>query len=312
MDMTLVEYAKNMGDNPKRPFIEMFAASTDIFSMMPFSGMTGPIWEGHRTASLPSPVFRGINESASRGAGTVDPFQEASFIMDHDIDIDSAIVRRQGEQRRDQNRKMLLSAAGRKWADVFVAGDNPTNPREFNGLQARSALFSRSAHNSTASGGAALSLLKLDQALNQVNKQDGNCAIIVPYDSIPLWTQAARNSTLTGFVVQTWDGVGMPKMTYRGFPFLIGYEKDDHTPVLQFNEVASGGGAAVTASLYIVNFGEMRLHGIQHKPLDIVDVGLLQDQITLRDHLSWDVGMVDEHKYCFVRLDSWTNATIVA
>lgn len=309
---TLVEYAKGMGADQRRPFIEMFAQSSDIFGMLGFSGMTGPVYEGTRTASLPSPAFRGINESSSTGSGIVTPYQEASYIMDHDIDIDAAIVRRQGDERRAQNRKMLLAAAGRKWVDVFIAGDNTTNPREFNGLQARSATFSRTQANSSSSGGAALSLAKLDTAINAVNKQDGKCAIIVPYDSIPLWIAAARTTSLTGFVIQTWDEVGMPKMSYRGMPFLIGYEKDDHTPVLQFNEVGSGGGSAVTASLYVVNFGENRLHGIQHKSLDIVDVGLLQDQITLRDHLSWDVGLVDDHKYCFVRLSSWTNAAIVA
>jgi len=309
---TLPEYARGMGASSERPLIEMFAGSTDIFGMLPIAGMTGPIWEGTRQASLPSPVFRGINEGSSTGAGHVDPFQEASFIMDHDIDIDSAIVRRQGETRRAQQRQMLLAAAGRKWADVFVVGDNTSNAREFNGLQARCTLFSRNTHNSASSGGAALSLGKLDVALNAVNKQNGNCAILVPYDSIPLWIAAARTSTLTGFVIQTWDQLGMPKMTYRGFPFLIGYEKDDHTPVLQFNEVASGGGSAVTASLYIIKFGEAGVHGIQHSSLSIKDCGLLEDQITLRDHLSWDIGLVDEGKYCLHRLDSWTNAAIVA
>jgi hypothetical protein len=310
--MTIVEYAKGMGSNPQRPFIEMFAKSSDIFEFIGFSGMSGPVYEGTRTASLPSPAFRGINEGASSGAGRVTTYQEASYIIDHHIDIDAAIVRRQGEQRRNQQRQMLIASAGRKWVDTFIAGDNSSEPREFNGIKTRSALLSRATANSAASGGAALSLLKLDQVLNAVNKQDGRCAIIVPYDSIPLWIGAARNTSISGFVIQTWDQVGMPKMTYRGIPFLIGYEKDDHTPVLQFNEVAEGGGSAVTASLYVVNFGESRFHGVQHKDLTCEDKGLLEDGITLRDHLSWDVGQVDDHKYCLHRLHSWTNAAIVA
>lgn len=308
--LTLVEYAKGLEPNDKaRPFIEMFAQSTDIYQALPFEGLAGAVFEGYRTAALPSPTFRAINEASSSGGGKITPFQESSFVMDHDIDIDRAIVDRHGMDRRFQEEKMLVAAAGRKWVDTFLQGDNTTQPREFNGLSKRSALFSRKVANSASSGGAALSLLKLDTAINAVNKPTH---IIAPFDSKPLWIQAARTSTLTGFVIQTWDQVGGPKLTYAGLPILFGYEKDDNTPVLQFNEVASGGGSAVTASLYVCSFGEGKLRGIQLKPMSWQDKGLLENGITYRTHLSWDVGLVDEHKYCFSRLTSWTNAAFVA
>lgn len=308
--LTLVEYAKGLDVGDKaRPIIEMFAQSTDIYSALPFEGLTGPVFEGYRTAAIPAPTFRAINEASSNGGGKITPFQESSFVMDHDIDIDRAIVDRHGMNRRYQEEKMGVAGAGRKWVDTFLKGDNTTQPREFNGLAKRSAFFSRTQTNSAASGGAALSLLKLDQAINAVNKPTH---IIVPFDSKPLWIQAARNTTLSGFVIQTWDQVGGPKLTYAGLPLLFGYEKDDNTPVLQFNEVGSGGGAAQTASLYVCSFGEGKLRGIQLKPMQVQDKGLLENGITYRTHLSWDVGLVDEHKYCFSRLTSWTNAAIVA
>jgi hypothetical protein len=276
---------------------------------LPFVGLTGPVYEGYRTAQLPSPTFRAINEASSNGGGKITPFQEASYVMDHDIDIDRAIVDRSGMERRSQEEQMGVAAAGRKWVDTFLKGDNTTQPREFNGLAKRSALFSRTISNNAASGGGALSLLKLDTAINAVNKPTH---IIAPFDSRPLWIQAARNTTLTGFVIQTWDQVGGAKLTYAGLPILFGYEKDDNVPVLQFNEVATGGGGAVTASLYVVSFGPGKLQGIQLKPLEPRDIGLLENGITYRTHLSWDVGLVDEHKYCFARLRDWTNAAIVA
>lgn len=307
--LTLVEYAKGLDvKDPQRPFIEMFAQSSDIYDALPFEGMSGPVFEGHRTAQLASPTFRAVNEASSNGGGKVSPFSEPSFIMDHDIDVDLAVVRRQGEARRSAEERMLTAAAGRKWVDTFLKGDNTTQPREFSGLAKRSAFFNRTISNSGASGGAALSLLNLDKAINAVN---GPTHIIVPFDSKPLWIQAARNSVLSGFVIQTWNEIGMPKMSYGGLPFLFGYQKDDNVPVLQFNEVGSGGGGAVTASLYVVSFGEGKLRGLQLDPLNFKDVGLLENQITYRTHLHWDVGLVDEHKYCFSRLTSWTNAKIV-
>lgn len=311
--MTLVEYAKGIDKaDIKRPFIEMFAASSDVYGALPFEGMSGPIYEGTRTAVLPTTGFRGINEGSTSGTGKVSPFQEASYIMDHDIDIDAAIVRRQGANRRSHEEQMATASLGRTWVDTFVGGDNTTDPREFNGLAKRSEYFSRKIANSASSGGAALSLAKLDTAINAVNKNGGKTYILAPFNSIPLWIAAARNTSLTGFVMQTWSEIGQPKMSYGGIQFLWGYEKDDHTPVLDFNEVASGGGSAVTASLYVVNFGEGKLRGLQMAPLDVQDKGLLENGITWRTHLSWDVGLVDEHKYCFSRLTSWTNAAIVA
>ena len=152
---------------------------------------------------------------------------------------------------------------------------------------------------------------------NVINNVKEPTHILAPYLSRPLWIAAARNTSLTGFVMQTFEegdakGVGGLKMEYAGLKFLWGYPKDLHPPVLQFNEVASGGGAAVTASLYVLAIGEGNLRGIQIKPLEPRDIGLLQDGKTYRTHIAWDMGIVDEHIYCMARLDSWTNAAIVA
>jgi hypothetical protein len=310
-DLTLNEYAKSLPtSDAQRPVIEMFAASADYYGAIKFRGLDGrPVYEGWRQSSHPTLAFRGANETSSSGAGKLTPFQEASFRMDHDIDIDMMITDRMGDENWARHEQLGIAGAGRLWADTFIGGDNADDPREFNGLQARSALYSRTTANSAASGGAALSLLKLDQAINAVSRPSH---IIVPFDSKPLWIGAARNTSLSGFVIQSWDQVGTPKMSYGGLPLLFGYPKDDHTPVLRFNETGSGGGDAVTASLYVCSFTEEGLFGIQIKALSAVGPNVLENQITKRTHISWDVGLVDAHKYCFHRLTSWTNAAIVA
>ncbi len=313
--LTIAEYAKSFAtEDIRRPPIEMFAKSTDLFDAMPFEGLKGSVFQYYRQAVLPTPQFRAINESSSAGHGVLTPLQESTAIIDHDIDVDRAIVDRHGTERRNFEEMMGLTGFGQLFATSVIKGDQSTNPRVFNGMQARSAKYSRTTHNSASSGGAALSLLKLDQAIQQVNRPTH---IIAPYLSKALWTQAARTSTLTGFVMKTMEsgeagGVGAGVKSYAGLDFLWGYPKDDHPYMLDFNEVASGGGSAVTASLYVVSLGEYRLRGLQLRPMEVRDIGLLQDGKTYRTHLSWDVGMVDEHKYCMARLDSWTNAAIVA
>ena len=279
---------------------------------MPFEGLKGSKYTGYRESALATPVFRAINETSSSGHGTISPFDEATYVIDHDIDIDRAIIDRHGPERETYEQRMGITAFARLWVDTFIKGDQSTNPRVFNGLNVRARRYGRLYHNSTASGGAALSLANLDQFLNNISRKSGTTYLMVPFISLPLWIAAARTSTLTGFVMQTWDEVGMPKLSYANLRILFGYPKDDQVPVLQFNEVANGGGSAVTASLYGLTLGEGMMRGIQVRPLSPEHVGLLQDRKTMRTHIAWDVGLVDEHKYCMGRLDSWTNAAIVA
>ena len=311
--ITLTEYAKGFANEDiRRTIIEMFTQYSDVFDVMPFEGLRGSKYTGYREAALATPVFRAINEASSSGHGTISPFDEATYIIDHDIDVDRAIQDRHGPERRNYEERMGITAFARLWIDTFVKGDQSTNPRVFNGLQVRARKFGRLYHNSTASGGAALSLANLDQMLLQLSRKSGTSYILIPFISIPLWIQAARTSNLTGFVMQTFDEIGTPKMSYAGLRLLHGYPKDDQVPVLQFNETGTGGGSAVTASLYGLTLGEGMLRGIYVRNLTPEDVGMLQDRKTYRTHISWDVGLVDEHKYCLTRFDSWTNAPIVA
>lgn len=309
--ITVGEYAKSFAkEDIRRPVIEMFAKSVDFFDVLPFEGLVGSVFVYYRQAVLPTPQFRGINEGSSSGHGTITPLQEGTAIIDHDIDVDRAIVDRHGPERRNYEEQMGITGFGQLWATTLIKGDQSTNPRVFNGLQVRCNKYSRDINNSASSGGAALSLVNLDKTINAVNNPTH---ILAPYASRPLWIQAARNTTLTGFVMRnSMDEVGKLEMSYAGLPFMWGYPKDDHPPMLDFNEVAAGGGSAVTASLYVASVGEGKLRGLQIRPIEARDIGLLQDGKTYRTHLSWDVGLVDEHKYCLARLDSWTNAAIVA
>ena len=308
--ITLTEYAKGMAkEDIRRGVIEMFTQYSDIFEVLPFEGLKGSKYTGYRESVLPTPVFRAINEASSTGHGSITPFDEATYIIDHDIDVDRAIQDRHGPERRNYEERMGITAFAQLWVNTFVYGDNSANPRVFNGLAVRANKYSRDFHNNTGSGGGALSLAKLDNAINNVKEPTH---ILAPYASRPLWIQAARTTTLSGFVMQTWDEVGMPKIKYAGLRLLWGYPKDDQVPVLQFNEVGNGGGSAVTASLYGITAGEGMLRGIYVRNLTPEDVGLLQDRKTYRTHIAWDVGLVDEHKYCLGRLTSWTNAPIVA
>lgn len=309
--MTLPEYAKGLEmTSIERPLIETFAAQSDILQDLPFEGFSGAAFEGYRETSIGTAGFRAINEGAGESQGKIAPFQETSFPIDTILKVDKAILARHGMDRRGREEAMQMKAQSKLFTDVFIAGDNTTNPKEFNGIKQRCrADNGRLLHNSTASGGAALSLYNLDKALHNTAKAN---RIIAGFDLLPRFIQAARDTTISGFVIQSWDGVGTPKMTYAGRRILFGYPKDRHGNILPFTEVGAGGGAAQCTSIFVANFGEDGLKGIQLKNIEVTDLGLSkEDGIFYKTNVSWDVGIVDEGDFCITRLDSITDAPFV-
>lgn len=305
--MTLPEYAKGLPKTSiERPLIESFAAHSDILQAIPFSGFSGGSYEGYRETDIGTAQFRAINEGASSSKGKMAPFQETSFPIDTILTVDKAILLRHGMERRGREENMQMKRQSKLWTDTFINGDNTANPKEFNGVKARCTQANgRLIPNSTTSGGGALSLYSLDKAIqNTANATH----IIAGFDALPRFIQAARDTAISGMVIQSWNDVGAPKLTYAGRPILFGYEKDRHGNILPFNEVAAGGGAAVTTSMFVVSFTELGLHGIQLKNIEARDMGLLPDAVNWGTNVSWDVGLVDDGDFCVTRLSSITDA----
>jgi hypothetical protein len=301
--MTLVEYAKSSEPGAQRAYIENFASAADIYGAIPFEGLGGKsVYVGARETGLPNVDFRGINEPGTNGYGTQEEFTEQTYILDHDIDVDEAIVRRMGEDRRAREETKGLKAAGRLWLDTFISGDHATNPREFDGIQVRCEKYSnRKIANGSTSGGDVLSLYNLDRTIEAVT--DPN-AILMSHAMIPRLIQATRNPSVSGNINMMPDDLGRPRYSYGGIPIYFGYKRDRHGVILPFTEANPGGGSAVGTSIYVLNLGPMGLHGIQLKELSVEDVGLLKTESPriYRSHVGWDTGIVDTSEYCMARL----------
>lgn len=309
--MTLPEYAKGLEKTSiERPLIETFAEHSDIVQALPFDGFSGAAYEGYRETDIGTAGFRAINEGAGSSKGKIAPFQETSFPIDTILKVDKAILLRHGESRRAKEEAMQMKRQSQLFTDTFIDGDNTSNPKEFNGLKARTkASTGRLIHNSAASGGAALSLAALDEAIDNTANPTH---LIMSRAMKRRFIAAMRNISLTGHILQTRDGVGKPVLSYADLPILTGYPKDRHSLLLPFDEVASGGGAAVTTSIFVVSFMDGGLKGIQLKNIEARDMGLLEDAVNYGTNVSWDVGMVDEGDFCVTRLDSIADGALVA
>lgn len=309
--MTLPEYAKGLEKTSiERPLIETFADESDIVRVLPFKGFSGAAYEGYRETDIGTSAFRAINEAAGSSKGKIAPFQETSFPVDTILKVDKAILERHGDSRRATEEAMQMKSMSRLFTNTFIDGDNISNPKEFNGLKARcTSINGRLVHNSGASGGAALSLTALDEAIDNTREPTH---LIMNRKMKRKFIANMRNQTLSGNVMLTKDDQGREVLSYAGLPILTGYPKDRHTEILPFTEVASGGGSAVTTSIFVVSFTEMGLSGLQLKPMSALDMGLLEDFVNYGTGVTWDVGLVDEGDFCCNRLDSITDAVIAA
>ncbi|MCK5745967.1 MAG: hypothetical protein KAH44_07110 [Oricola sp.] len=307
--MTLNEYAKAADNEMTRAVTELFADSSDILNAMPFETITGSAYKYNLEDTLPGIAFRGVNESYTPDIGVENPQVESLFIAGGEADVDNFLLRTHGEGRRAREENKKIKQMSRSVTDVILSGNNSSQPREFDGLQRR-LTGTQLLRNADGSGGAALSLSKLDELIASVVNPTH---LIVHRKFRDVHFKALlRNQTLAGNVQLTKDDLGRPVTSYNGIPMLVGYEVGPDARILPFNEVAYGGGGAVTTSIYCVSLMEGHLWGIQSGPIATKDLGELEDKPAHRTRVEWDMGMVIENPYAAARLTSITDAPIAA
>jgi len=320
--MTLVEYAKTVTDVKSQAIIELYPAESDILRVIPFKNAPGGKYGYFREGALPTNMaFRGINGTVADGNGLINEFTEQCFPMQGQLKVDRVILDRMGMQRRSTEEQMQVKAGAHLWTQTFIDGDNQSNPKVWTGLKQRlravgsgnssvdgSNYESRVFANSVASGGAALSLTNLDLAISLV---ENPTHILMPYKLKFRLPAAVRDAGVGGLYTNDVEDMGRRVERYMGIEILTGYGVSRHGPLLQFNEVAFGGGSAVTASLYVLSFGEMGVCGIETKPMEVFDVGLTEGRVNYITDVFHDNGICVESPYAALRLSSITDAAIV-
>jgi len=302
----LVEYSKGLQPGVEKAVVELYAQSSDLLAAVPWK-TTGGAYQYTLEATLPGIAYRGVNESYTPDTSVENPQVEQVFIAGGEADVDNYLLALDpGRRAREESRKIKQMA--RAVTSALITGDNSTNPKSPDGLQRR--LTGRAViANSAASGGAALSLAALDEAIaNTVDPTH----ILLPFALRTKFGATMRNQTLSGNLNLTKDDFGREVMTYNGLPFLVGYETGPDTALLPFTETASGGGSAVTSSIYVMSLKEGHICGIQVAPMSVKDLGELQSEPKHRTRIEWFNSFCIENPYAATRLTSITNAAIVA
>ena len=321
--INLVEFAKGLQNPLSSGMIEQFAKSSDVLSTMSFKFAKQGFNVFDRETAEPSVAFRALNSEPDISHGAEEEFQDAVYPISGLIEFDRIKLKRFGNRKRMVYMKGQMKKGARVWTDIFINGDNSTDPKEFSGLKVRAVATgvsasdvdgskddSRLVANNTSSGGGPLSLGQLDIAISQVADPTH---ILMARRGRTRFEAAARDPNLTNNRITTdFDSeLGRRVTRFGDLPILVGYPVSKGSTFLPFDEVAFGGGGAVTGSIYVVSFREDGIVGIHTSPPEFEPVDTDRG-IFKRDLFEWDVGITWEDFYAGLRLSSITDAAIVA
>lgn len=322
--INLVEYGKGLSDPLSSGLIQQFGMESDVLTAIGFKTANQGRNIFERETAEPTVAFRAINADPEISHGETEERQDQCYPISGLLEYDIVKLMRYGEGKRALEYEQIMRKGSAVWTDTFISGDNGSDPKEFDGIQNRfvadaagnvdgSTDDSRLLANATGSGGGALSLAKLDLAIDLVNRPSH---ILMSRRMKTKFRAAARDPALTNQAVNITNDMdsdlGRPVMRYNGIPILTGYEASKRSLFLPFNEVAHGGGSAVTSSIYVVSFREDGVCGINTAPPTIDDIGRTDKGTFNRDLFLWDCGITVEDHYSGLRLSSITDAAIVA
>lgn len=308
MALTLVEAAKlETGDVVRQAIIELYAGSSAVLQNLPFESIAGNALKYNREESLPGVGFRGVNESYTPSTGILNPLTEALVIAGGDLDVDKFITDTMGMNQRSVHEAMKIRALSLAWTKTFIKGDNQSDPRQFDGLQARTVGSQLVAAGSTANG-TALSLSKLDEAIDQTLNPTH---LLMSKAMRRRLTQASRNYTIGGFLTTTVDAFGKPVDMYQGIPIMTVDLDNTGTAILPFTEAATSG-TATASSIYVLSMGNDGVLGLQNGGIDVRDMGELQTAPVFRTRVEWYNGFGVFNGRAVTRLWSIADGAVTA
>lgn len=308
MALTLVEAAKQSQNPIQSAIIEMYAQSSDIMAALPFQNINGNALRYNREETLPGIGFRGVNEAYTESTGIINPMTEPLVIAGGDLDVDTFILNTMGMQQRSVQEAMKVKSLALAWTKQLIKGDSLSDPRGFDGLQVR-LTGNQLMYAGTADGGNALSLAKLDEAIDKV---ENPTHLIMNKAMRRRLSAAARLSTVGGYITYDLNAFGRRVMYYNDLPILVVDSDNEGTDILRFNEIASTGSTATATSIYVVSFGDGKLTGIQNGVMDVRDLGELQSKPAVRTRVEWFAGIAMFHGKAACRLGGILDAAVEA
>lgn len=312
MAVTLADHAKvsaNEGKYLISTVADYFLMESMMLQLIPWESSAELATAIPFMTSLPTVTWRKLNASYSESTGKFGIKTEDKYIYGHDIDVDVVLVRANPENRTRQ-RRASAKAMAFEFNDQFINGD-PTND-EFKGLSSRvddvyddgytdqyidagSSVAGRGILYDTTERHAFIdNVAKLIHVIS-AHKPDGlmmNAKMYLAFES------AMRRESL---LKQTEDMFGRIINSFQNVPLIdVGVKADQTTEIITNTETLSGG--TDETSIYAVKYGDGEYFwGVQQAPLDVRDLGEVDDKPVYRDRVEWVVGLATSNPRSIAR-----------
>lgn len=308
MAITLLESIKGTKDYLRAGVIKTIVETSPILQFIKMKTIRGNAYRYMIEGALPNVAFRGVNSTWTRSSGVINPQAEVLSIMGGEVTVDNFQVKTEGNiyDLKAKQYELFSRAMAINFSQTFFEGDTNIDPNAFDGLRRR---ITGNQLLVAGANGAALSLDMLDQAIDLVIGDSEGKYIFLNKTLRRKITSLARAQTGTARIEESRDDFNRQLMKYAGIPLYVVERSDDASTILDFDETV--GSSNVTASLYIVRFGnEEMVFGIQGEGGDIQvkDFGEIQAEPVHMGRAEWYVGMVVAHPRAAARVYGILNA----
>lgn len=288
----------------------LYAVSHPLMMRLPFKTIRGVGARGLHDGTLPNAGNRAINAAWTSHVGTVNPTFDPTMIFGGLMNTDDYLVETDGSDIKGERIAKQIMHLSHYFAHTVIKGDNFSDGRQPNGLQARCVVGSTQVTDAgTTSGGDALSLTLLDRAIKRVFRPTH---LFMSSDMVVLLSAAARQAGVMGNVQWQVGQIGYQLETYRGLPIVEIGGAGQVYDSLPFTEAAPVGGQAQTGSIYIASVGLDGLHGIQNNAPKASDDGRVPGTSYHAVVVNWYAGVSVARPNAIHRIRGIKNVAMVA
>lgn len=307
MAMTLLESAMYGTDVIRRGVITLMTERTPMLQRVPWETIKGNAYTYFVERSLPGIAFRAVGDTWPQSTHIINPVTERIVIMGGEIFVDNFQLRTQGNRAdiKAAAYKAKSRSLGLIFSEYFFEGDSTANVKVFDGIRAR---ITGNQSILAGTNGAALTLDMMDQ-LGDTVIDPGESQLYMNKTLRRKITSLARSVGGQFTLLNTGpDALGKQVMKYNGIPINIIERLDSEGTFLDFDETA--GSSNVTASIYLLRFGDEFIRGIQGEggSVEVKDFGEIQSAPGHLGRIEWYPGLTVQHPRAAARLRGILNS----
>jgi hypothetical protein len=314
--MTLADYALQSNDPLVRAVTFSLIDNGAVAQDIPLLTQETLIANGVRfEGNLPTVNWAQINSEGVTTKGTPTPYQEKVFTFRNYIDLDKLYVRDKNaiQDPRATQINAFMKALAYDFNDKFINNDHIAGDQNsIVGIKYRitnGGTYGVRPENSIDAGTLNISqsgatqatankfIEYLDQLLWSVDSPDGQGVTLYMNEVMKrrLNFLARLMGTSGGFDI-TKDQFDRVIQTYKGAMIRdIGYKADQATRIITNTENANGAndGSSNQTSIYAVNYDTNHFFGWEFEPVNVQDLGLINNGVIYRTFIDWAIGLMN-------------------